>query len=303
MSWMQLVSWRRRNSATWRSGGHAIGLFCAVVLVLAAPALAQELPEPAEGCKDSTLLSGMPGCVIEECEFKEFDSRQLWVKPWNGEDDSHVKDFEGRVEKLRYVCPPRLSMLQVARNAEAAFRKAGFTIVFSGKGNNEFPYVTAQKGPQWVGIETDPSNDLTCYTQTAVLVEEMKQDLEADAAAMAAEIEKTGSVAVYGINFDTAKATLTPDSEKVLQEVLSLMNQQADGGFEVQGHTDNVGARTANQALSEQRAASVVSWLVKNGIDKTRLTPKGYGDSQPVADNTSDEGRAKNRRVELKKVP
>jgi outer membrane protein OmpA-like peptidoglycan-associated protein len=268
---------------------------------LAMPCAAQVPAEPdVEGCQDSTLLTRMPGCMIQECDSKEFDSRQLWISEWRDE-DKHLRSLEGRVERIRYVCPTRLSLLQIARNAEAAFRKAGFTIVFSGKGDNEYPYVTARKGAQWVGIETDPSNDLSCYTQTAVLVEEMKQDLEADAAAMAAAIEKSGSVAVYGINFDTGKATLKADSERVLQEVLSLMQQREDWRFEVQGHTDNVGAEAANQALSDQRAAAVVAWLVKNGIEAGRLTAKGYGDTQPVADNMSDEGRAKNRRVELKR--
>jgi outer membrane protein OmpA-like peptidoglycan-associated protein len=80
------------------------------------------------------------------------------------------------------------------------------------------------------------------------------------------------------------------------------MKQQGEWHFEVQGHTDNVGGKGANQKLSDDRAATVVGWLVKNGVDKARLTAKGYGDTQPVAENTSDEGRAKNRRVELKKI-
>ncbi len=277
---------------------------CALLMLACAapPATAQLAEDPdAEGCKDSTLLTRMPGCRIWECELKDFDSRQLWAGTYR-DDDSHLKTLEGRVERLVYVCPGKLSALQIARNVESAFRKANFGIVFSGKGGDSNPYVTANKGAQWISVETDAETEVTWYTQTAVLVEGMKQDLAADASAMAAAIEKTGSVAVYGINFDTGKATLTPDSEKVLQEVLSLMKQQADWRFEVQGHTDNVGAKAANQSLSDQRAGAVVAWLVKNGVDKSRLTAKGYGDTQPVAPNTTEDGRAKNRRVELKKM-
>lgn len=286
--------------AIWRTGSLAI---VGLLVMLVAPATAQAIEDPsdAEGCQDSTLLTRMPGCFIRDCETKEFDSRQLWAGAWQ-EEDKHLKTLEGRVEKLRYECPARLSLLQIARNAEAAFKRAGFTIVFSGKGDNEYPYVTARKGAQWIGVETDPSNDMSWYSQTAVLVEDMRQDLQADATAMAAEIEKSGSVAVYGISFDTGKATLAPDSEKVLNAVLSLMKAQDAWRFEIQGHTDNVGARTANQALSEQRASSVVAWLVKNGIEQSRLVPRGYGDTLPVAENSSDEGRAKNRRVELKRI-
>jgi outer membrane protein OmpA-like peptidoglycan-associated protein len=213
-----------------------------------------------------------------------------------------MKRLEGRVEMVRYLCPAKLSLLQIARNAEAALKKAAYTTVFGGPGEGEEPVVTARKGAQWLSVQAGSYNEWTSYRQTAVLVEEMKQELQADAAAMADAIEKTGSVAVYGINFDTGKATLTADSEKVLQEVLSLMKQQGEWRFEVQGHTDNVGGKGANQKLSDDRAATVVGWLVKNGVDKARLTAKGYGDTQPVGENTSDEGRAKNRRVELKKI-
>lgn len=273
-----------------------------VVICAASPVLAQTPGDPdAEGCKDSSLMTRMPGCTIIECETKEFDAAELWNGSYSDE-GSHMKRLEGQVEKLRYLCPARLSLLQISRNAEAALKKAGYAITFSGKGEDEEPVVTGRKGAQWISIQANSYNELTSYRQSAVLVEEMKQTLEADAAAMAAEIEKTGSVAVYGINFDTGKATITPDSAKVLQEVRSLMQQQGDWRFEVQGHTDSVGSKAANQALSEQRAAAVAAWLVKNGISQARLTSKGYGDAAPVADNTTEEGRAKNRRVELKKI-
>jgi outer membrane protein OmpA-like peptidoglycan-associated protein len=119
---------------------------------------------------------------------------------------------------------------------------------------------------------------------------------------MAAAINASGSVALYGINFDTGKATFQPGSEQVLGEIVKLLNENPDWKFEVQGHTDNVGQKAANLALSEQRAAAVVNWLKMYGIDGSRLVAKGYGDTMAVADNASDEGRAKNRRVELKKI-
>jgi OOP family OmpA-OmpF porin len=69
--------------------------------------------------------------------------------------------------------------------------------------------------------------------------------------------------------------------------------------LEVQGHTDNVGTDASNQTLSEARAKTVVTWLTQNGVAALRLTAEGYGKTKPVADNGSDEGRAKNRRVEI----
>lgn len=271
---------------------------CATVL-FCRPAAAQE--NDADGCKDSPVLTRLPGCIITDCESKEFDAVTVWTTAWK-EENAHLKPLEGAADKVNYACGPKVSAVQVSRNVEAALKKAGFTIVFAGEGEGSNPVVTAHKGAQWIQVQTNEGGGVTDYYQTAVLVKEMKQEVEADASAMAAEIEKTGSVAVYGINFESAKATLTPDSENTLKQVLALMQAHEDWRFEVQGHTDNVGAKQANQILSGQRADAVVQWLVKRGIDKPRLTAKGYGDSQPVGDNSTPEGKAKNRRVELKKL-
>jgi OmpA-OmpF porin, OOP family len=273
-------------------------------VTLAVPALAQEPGGPdAEGCKDSKLLTRMPGCTIAECAAKEFDAASMQIKPIDTDTLKAPKqELEGQLESLVYVCPARLSALQIQRNFETALKAAGFTIVFTGKDEDAFLTVTARKGAQWVNIRSRPYEASTAYDQTALKVEAMKQDVAADASAMAAEIASTGSVAVYGINFDTGKATLQAGSDQVLGEMVKLLQDHADWRFEVQGHTDNVGAKGANLTLSDQRAKAVVAWLTQNGIAAGRLVPKGYGDARPVGENTTDEGRAKNRRVELKKL-
>lgn len=107
--------------------------------------------------------------------------------------------------------------------------------------------------------------------------------------------------AVYGINFDFDKATLRPDSEPTLTQVLRLLKDDPKLAIEIGGHTDNVGKPDYNMKLSDRRAASVREWLVAHGIAASRLTSRGYGDTQPLVPNSSDENRAKNRRVELKK--
>lgn len=106
-------------------------------------------------------------------------------------------------------------------------------------------------------------------------------------------------VALYGVFFDFNKATLQAVSEPALQQVLALLKKSPALNIEVQGHTDNVGTDAYNQTLSESRAAAVVTWLTQHGIVSTRLTAKGYGKTRPVADNGTDVGRAKNRRVEI----
>jgi outer membrane protein OmpA-like peptidoglycan-associated protein len=271
-------------------------------LLLAAPAGAQDPGDPdAEGCKDSALLTRIPGCTIRECRAKEFEAVELQNGPVK-EGETPKTALEGAFEFIQYVCPARLSVLQVHRNAENALKAAGYGIVFSGHDENEWQQVTARKGGQWVGVMSRPSDDFVVYELTTLRTEAMKQEIQADATAMAAEINRTGSVAVYGVTFDTARATIQPGSEAVLGEVATLLKDHADWRFEVQGHTDNVGQAAANLTLSEGRAQAVVAWLAARGVDADRLVAKGYGDTRPVADNATEEGRAKNRRVELKKL-
>ena len=92
-----------------------------------------------------------------------------------------------------------------------------------------------------------------------------------------------------------------PDSETALQHILDLLKGDTKLTLEVQGHTDSTGTAARNTTLSDDRAASVKKWLVEHGVAGERLMAKGYGDAQPVGDNKTPEGRAKNRRVELKK--
>lgn len=108
-----------------------------------------------------------------------------------------------------------------------------------------------------------------------------------------------GRIITYGITFDIGKATIKPESMTEINRIYELMNQNADLKFEVQGHTDNTGNAALNQKLSEQRAQAIVAKLVEMGISANRLTAVGKGQSSPIADNGTDEGRAKNRRVEF----
>jgi OOP family OmpA-OmpF porin len=129
----------------------------------------------------------------------------------------------------------------------------------------------------------------------------MKQEVEANAAGLSDEINKSGQVAIYGIHFDTGKAAILPDSDSILGEIVKLMQQNSDLKLRVEGHTDTKGIPSANQALSEKRAQAVVAWLTAHGVAAARLSAKGFGQDKPVADNSTEEGRAKNRRVELVK--
>ncbi len=111
-----------------------------------------------------------------------------------------------------------------------------------------------------------------------------------------------GKIIANGIRFDVNKATLKPESMGVINEIATLMKEHPDISFSVEGHTDSDGDDAFNQTLSEQRAETVVSTLNEMGIDGSRMTSKGWGESKPIDTNATAEGKANNRRVEFVKV-
>lgn len=275
-----------------------VGL-AALTVFIAVPLFAQR--EDAEDCKDPALLSRMNGCSIDSCDKKDFDRAELLV----GLDDSgnaKNKTLEGSIETIDYVCPGNLSGLAIVRNSENALKSAGFSVVYSGKGDSDRPVVTAHKGNTWAHIANTGQDSMTYYTVTIVRTKEMQQQMVASADAMEDEINRTGSVAIYGINFDTGSSTITAGSEQTLGEVANLLKKNSAWKMQVEGHTDNVGTKEANMRLSQARADAVRMWLVSNGVDGARLIAKGFGDTKPLANNSNDEGRARNRRVALVKL-
>ena len=128
--------------------------------------------------------------------------------------------------------------------------------------------------------------------------EAMKQDVAVNE--LADKLTKDGFITLY-INFDTGKSTIKPDSAQTLDDAAAALKAVPAMKVEVGGHTDNVGTPEANLKLSQERAQAVMAALVQRGIKADRLTAKGYGQTSPVADNRTEEGRGKNRRVELVK--
>ena len=110
-----------------------------------------------------------------------------------------------------------------------------------------------------------------------------------------------GKFITYGITFDVGKSTIKPESMGEINRIVQLMNENPDLKFSVEGHTDATGNASSNQTLSEERSQAIVNKLIEMGISADRLTAVGKGQNDPIADNSTDEGRAKNRRVEFVK--
>ncbi|MDR1792814.1 MAG: OmpA family protein [Bacteroidales bacterium] len=115
-------------------------------------------------------------------------------------------------------------------------------------------------------------------------------------------LTSNGKIITYGITFDVGKATIKPESMGEINRIAQLMTENPELKFSVEGHTDNTGSAASNQTLSEERSKAVMAKLVEMGISKDRLSAAGKGQTAPIADNSTDEGRAKNRRVEFVKM-
>lgn len=263
----------------------------AALVLCAASAFAQE-PD-AEGCKDHPLFTRFPGFRIQRCTLNDFGSHTFLV----GKKEVVV---EGRYSEIMYYKNEDAkapSPLQVHRNFENAIKKIGGVVV-SNAGDGDAYYRIAKTGAEvWVHVSMNIGEQ---YLLRTVEKGAMKQEIEADAAALEAGIKTEGRIAVYGIQFDTGKSELKPASEPVLQEIAKMLKAQPTLKLHVVGHTDNVAGLELNLKLSKARAEAVVQALSsKHGIAPARLIPHGVGPVAPLASNDAEAGRARNRRVEL----
>jgi outer membrane protein OmpA-like peptidoglycan-associated protein len=112
------------------------------------------------------------------------------------------------------------------------------------------------------------------------------------------KVERT--IILDDVLFDFDKSNVKPEAAAILDRLVAFMNENKDKKASLSGHTDNVGSEAYNQGLSERRVASVKDYVVKKGVDGGRVSGQGFGESKPIADNKTREGRAKNRRVEIK---
>jgi outer membrane protein OmpA-like peptidoglycan-associated protein len=268
---------------------------CFVALLAACPAFAQA---DKAGCSDHPLFpTRMPGYVIEACKVEEFGRYEfLTPKP-------PKMPVEGKFTFITYAVTDRKnepSPVAVVRNYESAMRKVGATNLQTDPNASWWVNGKIAKDGQETWAQAEKGNGKIWLR--IVEKKAMQQYVVADAAALGNDIRSTGHVAVYGITFDTNKSVVKPESKPALDEIARLLKQDPALKLKVVGHTDMVGSLEGNMALSQARAEAVVQLLVsQHGIAPARLKGYGVGPLAPVASNDTDDGRAKNRRVELVK--
>jgi outer membrane protein OmpA-like peptidoglycan-associated protein len=255
----------------------------------------------AKGCKDFPGITRLSNFYIDSCDYKQFESAKFWV---GGKDKEAAQQQEGRYAHLAYELggTPGASMLQIVRNYQNAVKASGGQVMSDRMGTNwaDTSLKLNKAGKEiWVLVEAHDNS----YQLTIVEKQGMQQEVTMDAKAMGDTISQTGKVAIYGIYFDFAKANLKPESEPALNQIATLLKQNPKLNVYIVGHTDMVGDAATNVRLSQERAQSVIAALAgRYAIAPARLKPFGAGSYAPVASNRTDEGRAKNRRVELVEI-
>jgi len=297
------------------------GIMMALVVASPAHALKEVLGHP--------LIKPYPGSKVWESRVVEFDQITLPAGKvsFNRKSKEYVSAssirLEGKITTIDYRTPAKRSATEILRNYEEGLKQGGFEILFSclekncGRGYLLKKFfksgvavgypgtgiltakLSRKEGDVYVLLEVNQKNTHNIL----VVVESRPMEtglVKVDADALLNDIERTGHATIYGIYFETNKADVKPESKQALGEIARLLKNRPQLKLYVVGHTDNVGRLDYNKRLSMRRATAVVDVLVQDyGIQPARLYPDGVGPLSPVLANSSDTGRAKNRRVEL----
>lgn len=309
-----------------------IAYFAALMAVALLPAAAFAQGDVA-GSSDHPEVGRYEGSVITHYESKGYEELWLPEKPvMRAEKDdpsAWQRELKGKLTQLRYTGPGGRSVLEVIRNYEASLQQKGFEIEFfcrqkdcapdgslatfwdAGRAGMPMPtswgsstYLLATRDEVTVGIFgiDIARGDTPFVVVTVVEGQPIETDkivlVEADA--METALAKDGRIAIYGIYFDFDRAELKPESGPQIDELGRLLAGNPNLRVLIVGHTDGQGAFDYNLSLSQKRAQAVVDALVSgHGVAADRMIPAGAGMVAPVATNRTEEGRAKNRRVEI----
>jgi outer membrane protein OmpA-like peptidoglycan-associated protein len=264
------------------------------VITVAKRPFKQTLQSPSGN--DYPLLGHMPAYVAEKPEKRNFDKLSFPVQQGDETKDVEVQGAKFRVSYSLRPNAKLASNLEIQTNYRNALQQLGAEILYTEDGRT-VARVEHEGRTIWLLVTSQETQiDISVIEEKAF--QATIQPPKADA--LKAALDKEGHVALY-VNFDFDKAGLKPDAAPVIAQVTQLLKDNADLKLRIEGHTDIIGTREHNQALSEARAKAVVAALIAAGIAADRLSAAGFGPDQPVADNENPEGRARNRRVELVK--
>jgi len=257
--------------------------------------------QDVEGSKDHPMFTRVPGYQIATYDAQDFSKFDFLTDP--------STPVEGKYWRIEYTLKEgakKVGPLQIARNhTDLIVKRGGKKILenVSAGGGTTIAKLPAAGGKN-IWVELDINNEGESFWLIVVEEAGMEQQVEFSAMDLAAALNTKGSVAMHGILFDVSKATIKTESAPALAQIGELLKNDATLKLEIQGHTDNTGVPATNLKLSQDRAASVKTYLVQTfGIDAARLTTAGFGATKPVASNATDAGKAENRRVELVKKP
>lgn len=275
-----------------------IAVFCALLLFPVLVAVPQDdRPDDVENCADHPMFNRMPNMYIQECS-KDFNLVEVPMST------SETTSMEGTKSLIQYGYSEAErqapSFYQIVKNYENAISKSGGKRVYYSAETGQATLSLRSNGKDlWVMLDDGSGGRKGDFVLIILEVEAMKQEIKADA--VLDELNKSGMIALH-INFETGRTAIESESQSIIDQMSKMLQDNPSLKVSIEGHTDNVGTPAANKKLSEDRAASALAALVSSSVIKERLSSKGWGQERPVADNTSEDGRAKNRRVEIVKL-
>ncbi len=253
--------------------------------------------------KEHEIIKGLKGFKLLKEKIEDYGEIEFTLK----EGKKKVrKKIGGKYYEYKYISDEekteKVSLLSIIKNYKDEALKSKGEILSETKTAVNFRITLNSGKTIWCYVSASNSAKKTTYTLRIVEEGEINKILKFGEEEIAEIIEKDGKISLYGIVFDKAKGDLRTESQEELFALVNLMKNNEELQIEIQGHTDSDGDDGYNLKLSQDRAENVKKFLELFGIEQERITAKGYGETVPIAENTTDEGKAKNRRVDIVKL-